>query len=92
MSEKKFDFVNKNIGLKTFQTGSFSDYIPMSQYIPITKNISSYPKKIKQADISETPTFSIYEGDYIPKELMRKKSFLTDAKNNIFKFFRFFIH
>ena len=80
--------MNRERLVKAFQSEKPSDYIPMSQYIPITRATSA-PKIIKHADISEIPTFSIYDGDYLARVSISKKDFSGNAKDNIFKFLKF---
>ena len=75
--------------IKALQDDKPSEYFPMSQYIPITRNIKSAPQKLKQSDISEIPTFSIYDGDYLARVSISKKDFFGNAKNSIFKFLKF---
>lgn len=91
MAENKMKyFPNKNIGLKTFQINDLSAYIPLSQYVPISKNIKSVPKKLEQTKISDVSTFSIYETEYISRTVAEKKDFLTGAKEKITKIFHYF--
>ena len=83
------DLLNKKNDKKNFIANKSDEYIPMSKYIPISKNIKPIPKKINHPDFSEIPTFSIYDGDYLSRVSISQKDFFGNAKDNIFKFLKF---
>lgn len=90
MAEKNSkNLLNKNKEEKGVKFDKTSDFVPLGQYVPITKNIKSVPKKLNHTDISDIPTFSIYDGDYLSRVSLSKKDFFNYTKDNFFKFLKF---
>ena len=70
---------------KIFRFTESSDFIPLSSYVPISKDIKPVRKKTIQSDITNVPSFSVYEGDYLIKAALNKRSFFSGAKDTAFK-------
>ena len=73
---------------KIFRFSEPSGFIPLSSYVPISKDIRPVRKKINHSDITNVPSFSVYEGDYLIKTALNKKSFFSCAKDTVFKMFK----
>lgn len=87
MVERNNIFRQENNG-KIFRFSEPSDFIPLSSYVPISKDIKPVRKKINHSDVTNVSSFSVYEGDYLIKTAINKKSFFSCAKDTVFKMFK----